>query len=792
MAISDFYAMNHNYTTRIVLHTRDSKGDPLKVLSDVQYLLKYKKVQAIIGPETYLQSNLLALIADKAKVPIFSFASPSSMEHPYLFQLKEDESAMAKSVAALVESYKWRNVIFLYEDTDDGREILPHFLESFQDKSIRISYRSAISASATHDHIKQELHKLMTISTSIIIVHMSPSHASRLFLIAKRLGMIREGYVWILTEKTVDVLRSTKVEVIESLQGALGFRSYVPASSRLYNLTTRWHTFFYKTYPSYVRKELPVLAIRAYDTVCALAKSVEKVGVPHNGPLVLNEILKTQIKGVSSDQFRFSDRKVISNGYEILNAINYGEKIVGYWTLSEGIHKAHPQITSGNRYSRVSLEPVIWPGGSATAPKGSVLGIIPGKSLKIGVLKIKNFKYFMDLNYDEKNVTTATGFSIDVFDKCIHALGYEGSYELIPFENATYDDLVQKVQNQEIDAVVGDSTILANRSDYVDFTATYSELGVGTLVKMKKGDMWTFLKPLGIDLWLTAIAFVIFTGLVVWAIEYMNQESESSSPQLRLGAIFWFILLTIFSAQGEKKLSSNLSSFVMFNWLIVVLILITSYTATLASMLTVEQFELASNEGIYGFHGNSNFMRGVRVSNLHFEDHKLRPYYSYQDYAQALSKGGKHGGADAIVDEVPYIKMFLSKYPHGYAMVSSQPITSGFGFMFPKGSRLGAEVSKEIVKMRIDGTLGAIEKRWFRSLNSFASEDTSIRPKSLRLDRLGGLFIISGIFTALALVSSVVYVVHVKLEVHNIIAALDGHNLMASVRYLFYRNAIAT
>ncbi|KAL8237162.1 hypothetical protein R6Q59_018243 [Mikania micrantha] len=227
-------------------------------------------------------------------------------------------------------------------------------------------------------------------------------------------------------------------------------------------------------------------------------------------------------------------------------------------------------------------------------------------------------------------------------------------------------------------------------------------------------------------------------------------------------------------------LSSNLSCLVMFNWLIVVLILITSYTATLASMYTVEQFELASNEGIYGFHGNS-FMRGVTLSNLHFENHKLRPYYSYQDCGQALSKGGKHGGADAIVDEVPYT-MFLSKYPHGYAMVSSQPITSGFGFMFPKGSRLGAEVSKEIVKMRFDGTLGGIERRWFRSLNSFASEDTSIRPKSLRLDRFGGLFIVSGIFTALALVSSVVYVVHVKLEVHNIIAALDGHNLMASVR----------
>ncbi|KAJ0442030.1 putative periplasmic binding protein-like I [Helianthus annuus] len=541
LAISDFYSINHNYTTRIVLQTKDSEGDPLKALSAIRYLLKNKNVQAIIGPETYLQSKLLALIADKAKVPIFSFASPSSMEYPYLFQIKEDKSTMAKSLAALVKSYKWRNVIFIYEDTEVGREILPYFLASSQDKNIGIYYKSAISASATHDQINVELSKLKNFSTSIIIVHMSPSLASSVFLIAKRLGMIREGYVWILTEKTVDIFRSTKFEVIESLQGALGFRSYVPASSRLYSLTTRWYTSFFKMYPSYVRSCLclPYGRMTQFGHLRSLSKRLE-----------------SHTMGISGDQFQFSKGKVVTNGYEIVNAIDHGDKRVGYWTESEGIKKAHPLITSGNRYSSMGLEHVIWPGGAATAPKGGVLATIPGKRLKIGVLKITNFKYFMDIDHDvEKNVTTATGFSFDVFNHCISALPYEVPYELIPFENGTYDHLVQKVYNQEIDAVVGDSTILASRSEYVDFTATYSDLGVGTLVRMKKKDMWIFLKPLGIDLWLTAIAFVIFTVFVVWAIEYMNQESENSPP-LRLGTIFWLVLLTIFSAQSSLSYSS--------------------------------------------------------------------------------------------------------------------------------------------------------------------------------------------------------------------------------------------
>lgn len=142
-------------------------------------------MNAIIGPETYIGSKQLALVADKAKVPIFSFAGKSSMKYPYLFHIKEDETAMAKSIAALVDLYKWRDVIFIYENTDQGPEILQYLFESLQDKNIRITYRSAVSASATNVQIIQELHKLMNIHTSVYIVHMSPLLASSVFVNAK-------------------------------------------------------------------------------------------------------------------------------------------------------------------------------------------------------------------------------------------------------------------------------------------------------------------------------------------------------------------------------------------------------------------------------------------------------------------------------------------------------------------------------------------------------------------------------------------------------------------------------
>lgn len=52
---------------------------------------------------------------------------------------------------------------------------------------------------------------------------------------------------------------------------------------------------------------------------------------------------------------------------------------------------------------------------------------------------------------------------------------------------------------QGFDAVVGDTTIMANRSDKVEFTLPYTETGIWMLVRTGQKENvngWIFLKPL--------------------------------------------------------------------------------------------------------------------------------------------------------------------------------------------------------------------------------------------------------------------------------------------------------
>ncbi|KAA8550529.1 hypothetical protein F0562_002213 [Nyssa sinensis] len=309
-----------------------------------------------------------------------------------------------------------------------------------------------------------------------------------------------------------------------------------------------------------------------------------------------------------------------------------------------------------------------------------------GKKLRIGVPLKQGFKEFVNVDiHPQTNATIVTGFCIDVFKTAIDALEYEVSYEFIPFVNANgqkagnYNDLIYQVYLQNYDAVVGDITITSNRSLYVDFTLPYTEMGVGTVAPVVENkNMWIFLKPLDSGLWITSASFFIITGFVVWAIEHPINEEFQGSPAQQIGTALWFGFSTLVYAHREK-LSSNLSRFVVIVWVFVVLILTSSYTVTLTSLLTVQQIQLASKRNYIGYQTGPVMLGVIRSSNLNFEGHKQ--YSSLDEYADALSRGNNNGGVVAIIDEIPYIKLFLAKHPVGYAMIASEPTTNGFAFL---------------------------------------------------------------------------------------------------------------
>jgi hypothetical protein len=88
---------------------------------------------------------------------------------------------------------------------------------------------------------------------------------------------------------------------------------------------------------------------------------------------------------------------------------------------------------------------------------------------------------------------------------------------------------------------------------------------------------------------------------------------------------------------------------------------------------------VSSNEPI-GIQDGS-FARNYLMDELNIAGSRLVILKSQQEYSTALQLGPKNGGVAAIVDELPYIELFLSSTSCKFRTVGQEFTKSGWGFV---------------------------------------------------------------------------------------------------------------
>lgn len=137
-----------------------------------------------------------------------------------------------------------------------------------------------------------------------------------------------------------------------------------------------------------------------------------------------------------------------------------------------------------------------------------------------------------------------------------------------------------------------------------------------------------------------------------------------------------------FLSTGENTVST-LSRLVLTIWLFVVLIIQSSYTASLSSILTVQQLSshikgidsLRTGNYSIGFQVGS-FTENYLREELNIPMSRLISLGSPEEYSSAL----ENGTVAAIVEESPYVQLFLSSHCK-YKIVGQEFTKSGWGFV---------------------------------------------------------------------------------------------------------------
>ncbi|KAL1538011.1 glutamate receptor 2.7-like [Salvia divinorum] len=792
MAIEDFYS-NRSYNTMIEPHFRDSKTDVVAATSAAIDLLKNTQVMAIFGPQRSTQANFVIDIANKVKVPIISPAtipSLSPQESPYFIRSSWCSSSQAKAVAAIVKNFGWREVVLVHEDTSYGIGLLQFFTQYLSESDAFVSNMTAISPSADKDGILGRLDELRKMRTRVFVVHMAQPLASRFFKVARGAGMMEKGYVWIMPGVIPGLLDS---ESVEAMQGVVGVKAYFRKSGEVRRFEKRLRKRFYEEDMELERPELNVFGLWAYDSMVALAEAVEgadvtyplfereallgnvtdleEIGISNNGPKVAPLVRNFRSKGLSGD-FMTKNGELQPSVFEIVNVIGDGAYRVGFWREGRGISKRlGGDDGGGDGGTGRRLGPVVWPGQTSEVPRGWVPNGW-GKKLRVGVPLKGRTNGLISVEVDEKTKKVKpSGLCIDVFEEVMRSMPYHVEFEYVVFNNvdenstgSNYDRLIDQVFYKNFDVVVAGITISANRSKYVDFTIPYIESGASAVIPIVDDEnAWIFMRPLTMGLWLTIGAYFIFTGFVVWALEHRVNEEFRGPPLQQVGMMFWFSFSTLVFAHKEK-VKSNLSRFVVIVWLFAVLVLTSSYTASLTSMLTVRQLDPAdirdlTRKGEYIGYKEGSFMRSV-LEDTKSDKSKFKIYTSFDEYDQGLTLGSWKGGVGAVVDNLPSIRLFLKDYCHKYTMIASTYRKSGFGFAFQKGSPLAPDVSRVILQVKDNGKMDEISDYWFGQENCGCRNGTTIAGKRLDLDHFKGLFLISGLSSLSALAISLLIFIY--------------------------------
>ncbi|KAL6549153.1 hypothetical protein OROHE_008998 [Orobanche hederae] len=750
-------------------------------------------VVAVIGPQSSVVAHTILNVANELQTPFLSFAATdptlSSLQFPYFIRTTQSDLHQMTAVSEIVDHYGWKDVIVIFIDDDYGRNGLSALDDALTGKRCRVSYKSGIPpGDITRSDIMDILVKVAQMESHVIVLHAYPGAGLMVFSVARYLGMMDDGYVWIATDWLSSALDSASVSpfrsdiIMDNMQGVIVLRQHTPDSETKRAFSERWNklsggSFGLNTYGLY-----------AYDTVWLLARAIDSffnqggvisfsndsrlslrgsnlnldaMVVFDGGPLLLRNILKSGFIGLTGPVKFNPDRSLVFPAYEIINVIGTGLHRVGYWSNYSGLstlapEKLYSRGPNGSSESR-KLNTVVWPGESVTTPRGWVFPN-NGRQLRIGVPRRVGFREFVS---QVTGTNTSKGFCIDVFTSAASLLPYAVPYQFVPYgngrENPDYNELVKLITTGFFDGVVGDVAIVTNRTRIVDFTQPFAASGLVIVAPFRKLNTgaWAFLRPFSRQMWGVTAAFFVFIGIVVWILEHRINDEFRGPPKQQLITIIWFRETTV----------STLGRLVLIIWLFVVLIINSSYTASLTSILTVQHLysplkgieSLKEGNDPIGYQVGS-FAEHYLIEGFGISKSRLKALGSPEEYATALQLGPEKGGVAAVVDERPYIELFLASHCK-FRIIGQEFTRSGWGFAFPRDSPLAIDLSTAILTLSENGDLQRIHDKWLTT-SACSSDNTELESDRLHLKSFWGLYLLSGLACFVALLIYFLQIVH--------------------------------
>jgi len=355
----------------------------------------------------------------------------------------------------------------------------------------------------------------------------------------------------------------------------------------------------------------------------------------------------------------------------------------------------------------VAVVAVVWPGSSYADG-----GAEPRPKLAVGTKVVKPFAF-------KSADGRWTGISVDLFEEMTRDFGYEIEWR----ESPSTDALVDEVAAGRVDLAVAAITMTPARAERVDFTNSMYQSGLGIAVRSEPQGAWAAFRQLLSVEAIGGVAFflgvLVGVGVLVWLLERRNNPDFEPQPRAGIWSGFWWSAVTMTTVgYGDKAPKTVPGRILGLIWMFASIILISSFTAAVASELTADRI----NSTVSGAGDLHRVKVGAKAGES--PDRVLRgmgitpqSYGSVADGLAALA----NGEIDAFVHDAPVLQYEIVTGSELAGRVSVLPRTMrveeyGIAVARPEDPNrrndLRDRLNKALLASKIDGRLEEISRRY--------------------------------------------------------------------------------
>jgi ABC-type amino acid transport substrate-binding protein len=289
------------------------------------------------------------------------------------------------------------------------------------------------------------------------------------------------------------------------------------------------------------------------------------------------------------------------------------------------------------------------------------------------------------------------GLAVELWETIARGEGIE--YDYVEYE---LEPLLDAVEAGRLDLAVGALTMTPDREHRFDFTHSYFIGGLGIAVRAERRSGWTaalerffswgFLQVVAL------LAVVLLaSGLLVWLFERReNPEMFGGKPHTGIGSGFWWAAVTMTTVgYGDKAPKTAAGRTVALVWMFTSLLIISGFTAAIASALTVG----ALDSPIAGAEDLSE-VRVASVAGSSSGDWLARRGIAFTastgvDQSLQLLAQGR---VDAVVYDAPILEYLVHRSPnHGLAVLAPRFDPRPYAFAVPVRSPWLETLNRQIL-----------------------------------------------------------------------------------------------